>query len=65
MKLKGKHVLIIGGAGLIGSHIVDELIKTDVGKITIYDNFTRGTLSNLEPALKDNRVEIFPLAETY
>ncbi|RAP27585.1 NAD-dependent dehydratase [Candidatus Marinamargulisbacteria bacterium SCGC AG-333-B06] len=54
-------ILVIGGAGLIGSHIVDELIKEDVAQISIYDNFTRGTHSNIEKALKDPRVKIFEL----
>ena len=59
MDLKGKHFLVIGGAGLIGSHVVDELVKTEAAKIVIYDNFTRGTLDNLKDALRDPRVSIF------
>src|SRR6188474_1096814 len=43
MKLEGKRILVIGGAGLIGSHLVDELSRTDVGEILVYDNFARGT----------------------
>jgi UDP-glucose 4-epimerase len=57
--IKGKRVLVIGGAGLIGSHAVDQLTKEDVGEIIIYDNFVRGTTANLENALKDPRVRIF------
>jgi UDP-glucose 4-epimerase len=57
--IKGKRVLVIGGAGLIGSHAVDQLTKEDVGEIIIYDNFVRGTTANLENALKDPRVKIF------
>lgn len=60
MDLKGKHVLVIGGAGFIGSHVVEELLKTDVKKILIYDNFTRGKKSNIAPFLEDSRCEIFP-----
>lgn len=59
MDIKGKRVLVIGGAGLIGSHAVDQLIKEDVGEIIVYDNFVRGTTANLENALKDPRVKIF------
>ena len=33
MDLKGKKLLVIGGAGLIESHAVDELVKEDVAKI--------------------------------
>lgn len=59
--LKGQKILVIGGAGLIGSHVVDELIKEDVAEIAIYDNFTRGMHDNIETALKDPRVKIYEL----
>ena len=61
MNLKDKKLLLIGGAGLIGSHTVDELLKEDVAEIRIFDNFTRGRAENLQEALKDKRVNIFPL----
>jgi UDP-glucose 4-epimerase len=60
MDLKEKKILVIGGAGLIGSHILDELVKTDVKEIIVYDNFFRGTMDNIEDALKDPRVSIYP-----
>lgn len=56
--IAGSKITVIGGAGLIGSHIVDLLCKEDVKSITIYDNFTRGTHENLKNALKDPRVKI-------
>ena len=58
MKITGKNFLVIGGAGLIGSHTVDSLLKEDVGQIIIYDNFERGREENLLNALKDPRVKI-------
>jgi UDP-glucose 4-epimerase len=61
MDLKGKKLLVIGGAGLIGSHTVDQLVKEDVAEIRIFDNFTRGREENLANALKDPRVKVFPL----
>ncbi len=61
MELKNAKVLVIGGAGFIGSHIVEELVKEDVGEIVVYDNFTRGTIANLEEALTDQRIKIFEL----
>jgi UDP-glucose 4-epimerase len=61
MDLKGKKLVVVGGAGLIGSHTVDELLKEDVKEIVIYDNFMRGTLGNIEKALKDPRVRIFEI----
>ena len=61
MDLKGKRLLVIGGAGLIGSHTVDELLKEDVAEIRIFDNFSRGKQENLAEALKDPRVNLFGL----
>lgn len=61
MQLTDKKVLVIGGAGFIGSHVVEELLKTDVGAVTVYDNFCRGTPDNLETALRDPRARVFPL----
>jgi UDP-glucose 4-epimerase len=59
MDIRGKRLVVIGGAGLIGSHTVDLLTKEDVGEIVIYDNFVRGTHGNLAQALRDPRVKIF------
>lgn len=57
--IRGSRVAVIGGAGFIGSHIVDQLTREDVREIVIYDNFCRGTRLNLERALTDDRVRIF------
>lgn len=61
MELQGKKVVVIGGAGLIGSHTVDRLTKEDVKEIVVYDNFVRGRQENLVEALKDPRVKIFDI----
>lgn len=61
MDIRGKKFLAIGGAGLIGSHTVDALLKEDIAELRIYDNFTRGREENLREALQDPRVKIFPL----
>lgn len=59
MDIAGKSFLVIGGAGFIGSHLVDQLLAADAAHIRIYDNFSRGTHENLKQALKDSRTEIF------
>ncbi len=59
MDIRGKKFVVIGGAGLIGSHTVDLLTKQDVGEVLIYDNFVRGTQDNLAGALRDPRVKIY------
>jgi UDP-glucose 4-epimerase len=51
VKLQAKKIVVIGGAGLVGSHIVDQLVGQDVGEIVVYDNLVRGSRRNLEPAL--------------
>ncbi len=58
MDIRGKKFLVIGGAGLIGSHAIDKLLQEDVGEVIIYDNFVRGRTENLITALKDDRVKI-------
>lgn len=60
MKLKDKRILVIGGAGFIGSYVVGELLKGDVKEVIVYDNFTRGKMSNIEEHLKDNRCFVNP-----
>ena len=59
MDIRGKKLVVVGGAGLIGSHTVDQLVKEDVKEILIYDNFARGRSENLADALRDARVKIF------
>jgi len=59
MNLAGKKLLVIGGAGLIGSHTVDQLLKEDVEEVRIFDNFSRGSSENLSEALNDSRVNVF------
>jgi len=56
--IANSHILVIGGAGFVGSHIVDQLLDEPVTRITVLDNFVRGTRGNLAHALQDDRVEL-------
>lgn len=57
-KYKVNKILITGGAGFIGSHIVDELVKHDVSLIVIVDNLFLGTENNLRESLKTGKVKL-------
>ena len=48
MNLKGKSVLVTGGAGFVGSHLVERIIKDDPGNLVVVDNFYLGKKENLK-----------------
>lgn len=50
--IKGKKVMVTGGAGFIGSHLCDELLKKEAAKVVCIDNFFLGKMENLSEALK-------------
>jgi len=56
--LQGAQVLVTGGAGTIGSTIVDQLLAAGAGHVDVLDNFVRGRLANLGPALASGRVTV-------
>jgi UDP-glucose 4-epimerase len=60
MSLKNKSVLVTGGAGFIGSHLVDRLIREDPERIVVVDNFFLGKESNLQEAQR-----IYPSLKIY
>lgn len=57
-QLDGARVLVVGGAGFLGSHIVDQLTATPAREIVVLDNFVRGTRENLRDAVRDPRVTV-------
>jgi UDP-glucose 4-epimerase len=54
----GERVLVTGGAGTIGSTVVDQLIQAGAAEIVILDNFTRGTLENLAWAKENGPIRL-------
>lgn len=56
--LRNSKVLITGGAGFVGSHIADRLIKEGVKQVVIVDNFIRGSKDNLKWAQKNGDVKV-------
>lgn len=58
MDLTDKRIAVIGGAGLVGSHIVDQLTREPVGEIIVFDNFVRGRRVNLAEAVTSPKVQV-------
>lgn len=56
--LTGSKILITGGAGFIGSTIIDQLLEENVGEIVIIDNFIRGSKQNIKNALSSGKVKL-------
>lgn len=53
-----KRALVTGGAGLVGSHIVDLLANEGLQEIVVLDDFTRGRRENLASAMRSGNVRI-------
>lgn len=56
-KIQNSIILITGGAGFIGSYVVEELLKSNPSKIIILDNLIRGSYTNMESFLNNPVVE--------
>jgi UDP-glucose 4-epimerase len=56
--MEARRVLVTGGAGMIGSAIVDQLLHHDVDQIVVIDNLVRGRRANLGGALESGRVAL-------
>lgn len=57
MNLESKSFLITGGAGFIGSNIVDFLLDNGAKFVRVLDNLSNGNISNLERHFGDSRFE--------
>jgi UDP-glucose 4-epimerase len=58
MDIAGSKLMLIGGAGLVGSHLAERLIDEPVSEVVIFDNFARGTRANLADALRSRKVRV-------
>jgi nucleoside-diphosphate-sugar epimerase len=51
MELTDTRILVTGGAGTIGSHVVDQALDAGASQVVVVDDLSRGTLANLRTAL--------------
>ncbi len=60
MELTDTRILVTGGAGTIGSHVVDQVLDAGASQVVVVDDLSRGTLANLSTALDraPDRVEL-------
>jgi UDP-glucose 4-epimerase len=58
VSIEGARALVTGGAGTIGSHVVDELVRGGAAEIVVLDNFVRGRRDNLAWALENGPVKL-------
>jgi UDP-glucose 4-epimerase len=58
VQIEGSRALVTGGAGTIGSHVVDELIRGGAAEIVVLDNFVRGRRENLAWATQNGPVRL-------
>jgi UDP-glucose 4-epimerase len=56
--IEGARALVTGGAGTIGSHVVDELIRGEAAEVVVLDNFVRGRRENLAWAMANGPVRL-------
>ncbi len=56
--LRGATALVTGGAGTIGSTVVDQLLDAGVGEVRVLDNLVRGRRANIADALSDPRTRL-------
>jgi nucleoside-diphosphate-sugar epimerase len=61
LSLKGKRILVTGGASFIGSHLVDQLLLEDPALLRVVDNLSSGKLVNIKKHIEAGKVEFHEL----
>src|SRR5438105_1188342 len=56
--MRGSRVLVTGGAGLVGSHLTDLLVREGAAEVVVLDDFSRGTWANLAWAVANGPVSV-------
>lgn len=56
-KISGSTILVTGGAGFIGSYLIEELLKYSPEKVIIIDNLIRGSFENMKEFFDNPAVE--------
>jgi UDP-glucose 4-epimerase len=58
MSQHARRIVVTGGAGFIGSHLVDRLIADQAAEVVAFDNFSRGRLDNLAHLRNESRFNL-------
>src|ERR1700675_4125503 len=57
-RISGARFLVTGGAGFVGSAIIDQLLDAGAAEVRVLENFVRGTWGNLSAALETGRTHV-------
>ena len=58
MKIQGNRFLIIGGFGLIASHIASQLIENDAKEVILFDNGSVGQAASISELINHSKIQI-------